>query len=399
MNQTSEKVRELYERFPYPPREPQESLDPYLDYIMSFTGLKRDHAPTFLDAGCGTGSCALGAAVLHGNVQVFACDFNQAGLDAIQDDIDSMELPNIGVHKLDLLNIPEDFGPERGFDVIYCMGVIHHTPDPAGILKSLAARLAPQGVLRLMVYAQTGRHDLYRFARIAKALHGDKKVAYEDRIVAAKSLMTELEGVTAKQGFAVPTLRGILSDSNAVSIEEFADRYLHPHDVPYTLNTLREHIEGAGLRFFRWFESRHWDLKELLPEAYGRGDFPEDQWEQYSIVEDLFDRDQYDCYVVGPDFVPNDGPLTWDCPIKLNPQVHFTEVSYRGFGMEHRARLLFYPEEQISPIQAKILKAVSREGQTLSALLEDWNQPKQEHILKEARWLLERDLLFRLRPS
>ena len=394
-NQTSEKVRALYEKYPYPPRAPGESVDPYVDYMLGFSRVPLRHSPTFLDAGCGTGACALGAAVLNKNLQVFACDFNQSGLDAIEDDIDELGLNNIELRRLDLLDLPEDFGPERGFDVIYCMGVIHHTPDPAGVLKALAGRLAPQGVMRLMVYADKGRHALYRFAGAVQSLPLSDEATTDERVMAAKSLLMELESVTARQGYPVPSLRGILADSNSVSLEEFVDRYLHPHDEPYNLGLLREHIEAAGLKFHRWFESRYWDLEELLPEASERGDFPTDDWQRFEIVEELFDRDQYDCYLVKPGFLANDGPLTLDCSIKLSPQVHLTEVSYRGFGLEHKARVLFYPDESLSLEQAKILKAVAKQARTLKELLSEWGVENERLWLNEASWLLRRDYLFR----
>ena len=180
-----------------------------------------------------------------------------------------------------------------------------------------------------------------------------------------------------------------------MSLEEFVDRYLHPHDEPYNLGLLREHIEAAGLKFHRWFESRYWDLEELLPEATGRGDFPTDDWQRFEIVEELFDRDQYDCYLVKPGFLANDGPLTLDCSIKLSPQVHLTEVSYRGFGLEHKARVLFYPDESLSLEQAKILKAVAKQARTLKELLSEWGVENERLWLNEASWLLRRDYLFR----
>jgi SAM-dependent methyltransferase len=394
MTSTSEKVRALYEKYPYPPREPGTSLDPYVDYILSFSGKRREHPPTFLDAGCGTGSCLLGAAMMQRDLKVYGCDFNSAGLAQIQDDVEGMDLCNVSLRQVDLLDFPQDFGPERGFDVIFCTGVIHHTPDPLGILKSLAGRLAPQGVLRLMVYAEKGRADLYRFSGAVKKLLGDSERSLDEKIMLSKSLIDELHEAGEKQGFQTPALRGPFENSHQTSLEEFADRYLHPHDVPYTLERLKEHIEMSGLKFLKWFEHRSWDLEQLLPNL-DSGDLPQDPWARFEIAEELFDRDQYDLYLVGPGFQPNDAPLTWDCPLKLNPQVHFTDTSFRGFSYQYQVRLLFEPTEEITHEMGRICKAVAKKPQSLRQLLSEWSEEETDDWFHSALYLFYRDYLYR----
>lgn len=391
MTRTSQRVRDLYKKYPYPPREPGTSLDPYIDYILSFSAETSSHQPSFLDAGCGTGNCVLGAALLDRGLQVYGCDFNPEGLAQIQEDVEELGLTNVTLREVDLMDFPKDFGPSRGFDVIYCTGVIHHTPDPLAVLKKLATRLAPQGVLRLMVYAERGRADLYRFADVVKSL-----VAPEDsldkKLVVAKELMNELAKVTSDN--PAPSLRGPFENSHHTSLEEFADRYLHPHDIPYNLATLQEHIEASGLNFLGWFESRSWDLQELLPELFARGDFPEDPWERFEIVEELFDRDQYDLYLVRPEFRQRSLEFHWDLPVRLNPQVHLTESSFRGMGYQYSVKLLFEPEERLQLHQARVAKALSNRTASLRQLLEEWNQPESAEWFQAGFYLFSRDLIY-----
>jgi SAM-dependent methyltransferase len=395
LSTVSERVQALYEKYPYPSREPCEALDPYVDYIKSLSSVSSDDTPTFLDAGCGTGSMVLGAALFNRDWDIYACDFNPESLRMLQRDLDEMNLTNVTTRQVDLLDFPEDFGPERGFDVIFCTGVIHHTAEPVKILKSLSKRLAPQGVLRLMVYADKGRADLYRFARAIQGIDEWRDLDTENRLEAARGLMAELQNRGELDGFAPPSLRGLFESSHQIHPVEFADRYLHPHDSPYTLKLLCDHIEQAGLRFHRWFEARNWDLTELVPASYERGDFPDDPWEQFSIVEELFDRDQYDLYLVGPEFQASDHMFSYNCPLRINPQVHLTETTFRGFPKSHQARLLFYPEEELSYSQAKIIKAVSKRTAPLGELLEEWGEERSEDWLRAAIYLLFRDLIYR----
>jgi SAM-dependent methyltransferase len=394
----SEKVQALYKEYPYPSREPCEALDPYVDYVRSLASVSGGKSPSFLDAGCGTGAMLLGAALFNRDWDIYGCDFNVESLRMLQQDLDEMSLTNVTTRQVDLLDFPDDFGPEGGFDVIFCTGVIHHTAEPVKILKSLAGRLAPQGVLRLMVYADRGRSDLYRFANAIQELEEWRGLGLKPRLAAARNLMAELHRREELDGFPPPCLRGPFEGSHEIHPVEFADRYLHPHDSPYTLQLLRKHIAESGLHFYRWFEARNWDLSELLPVTQARGDFPHDPWEQFAIVEDLFDRDQYDCYLVGPAFKPNDEEFSYDQPLRINPQVHLTETTFRGFPKSHRAKLLFYPEEELSYPQARILKAVSRRTATLGELLEEWGKKRSDDWLRAGISLLDRDLIYRPMP-
>eukprot|EP00166_Cyanidium_caldarium_P001925 ctg_2018.g554 len=46
--------------------------------------------------------------------------------------------------------------------MINCVGVVHHTSDPAAALQCLARKLAPGGILHLFVYAEAGRWEIRR---------------------------------------------------------------------------------------------------------------------------------------------------------------------------------------------------------------------------------------------
>ena len=370
-----------------------------MDYILSFSSEKLIGPAHFLDAGCGTGSSVIGAALFQPDLMVYGCDFNAESLKQIEPDLEDLQLKNVRLRQVDLLDFPEDFGPAEGFDVIFCTGVIHHTADPLKILRSLAARLAPQGVLRLMVYAQRGRSELYRFAEVVQSLLQDVELPLEVKLEKASKLLRELQQRGAEQAYPVPSLRGLLEDSHRISAIEFADRYLHPHDSPYTLSLLREHIQAAGLRFLSWFEDRHWDLNELLPNQAVRGDFPQEPWERFEIVEELFDRDQYDLYLVGPQFQARQEAFTYDCPLRVNPQVNFTATTFRGLPKSQEAKLLFYPPETLSYEQGKIMLALSRRTATLRELLSEWGVAESKEWFQGALYLLFRNYLYRPRLS
>src|SRR5205823_6166894 len=60
---------------------------------------------------------------------------------------------NVEFSQYDLLDGATDLGR---FDVVLCMGVLHHLADPALGLRQLARHLAPDGVLFLYLYGERG---------------------------------------------------------------------------------------------------------------------------------------------------------------------------------------------------------------------------------------------------
>lgn len=99
---------------------------------------------TVLDAGCGMGRHLVYAAK-HAAMAV-GVDFSRA-VDAAH--ANTRSLPNAHVVQADLLQLP--FVPGR-FDFAYCLGVLHHVPDPQTAIQRLAAQLTPGGEMRIYLY-------------------------------------------------------------------------------------------------------------------------------------------------------------------------------------------------------------------------------------------------------
>ncbi|APW62087.1 class I SAM-dependent methyltransferase [Paludisphaera borealis] len=97
-----------------------------------------------LDAGCGGGRYArlVGS---HG-AKVLGVDLSTA-----VDKASALcaELPNVQIAQADLLDLPV---AEAAFDLVFSIGVLHHTPDPRRAFAQIAKRVKPGGRLSVWLY-------------------------------------------------------------------------------------------------------------------------------------------------------------------------------------------------------------------------------------------------------
>jgi SAM-dependent methyltransferase/uncharacterized protein YbaR (Trm112 family) len=109
-----------------------------------------------LDAGCGSGNFTRLAAEHGAKIAI--------GID-IHDEVDGAfahcrELDNAHIVQGNVLAPP--FKP-AAFDLAWCSGVLHHTPDPAAGHRSLSRLVAPAGTLYVYVYSK--RFNPFRFVK------------------------------------------------------------------------------------------------------------------------------------------------------------------------------------------------------------------------------------------
>src|SRR4029077_12450879 len=103
-------------------------------------------------------------------------------------------LSNIRFHTGSLLDLPRlDLGR---FDYIDCCGVLHHLADPTAGLASLAAVMAPDGGMGLMLYGALGRSGVYEAQAMLKAL-GAAAEDLSTGIDLAKRLIGQLPATSA----------------------------------------------------------------------------------------------------------------------------------------------------------------------------------------------------------
>lgn len=115
----------------------------------SVLGLDSTRGKRVLDYGCGVGLEALEYAKAGNELRV--ADISE---DNVRLALRVLRMNGFNSFGIRLTSDPHDFTfRHEPFDVIHCVGVLHHIPEPIPVVKAMADALAPGGELRLMVYS------------------------------------------------------------------------------------------------------------------------------------------------------------------------------------------------------------------------------------------------------
>jgi SAM-dependent methyltransferase len=280
-------VAKLYDTYPFPPEplldEPPPGYNWRWNWLAAYsvcTGRKPDRqAIRILDAGCGTGVGTEYLVHLNPQAQVVGIDLSAGALAVAQERCQKSGADRVEFHHLSLY----DAGQVPGqFDLINCVGVLHHLPDPIRGIQTLAAKLAPGGLMHIFVYGELGRWEILLMQEAIALLQGDRRGDYTDGVTIGRQIFASLPD----------TNRLLVRERERWSLENqrdenFADMYVHPQEIDYTIPTLFELIDASGLEFLGFSNPRTWNLERLIgqsPELLARAAQMSDR-QRYRLIE------------------------------------------------------------------------------------------------------------------
>jgi SAM-dependent methyltransferase len=103
----------------------------------------------FLDAGCGIGRNSLWA-LKAGAAGGHAFDFDERTVQVARENLSGFPNCSVGFQSI------YDLALEGAFDIVFCIGVVHHLEDPRRAVERLARAVKPGGTFILWVYAREG---------------------------------------------------------------------------------------------------------------------------------------------------------------------------------------------------------------------------------------------------
>jgi 2-polyprenyl-3-methyl-5-hydroxy-6-metoxy-1,4-benzoquinol methylase len=236
----SQRVRAMYEENPYPRWLSLDASVPAPAAQWVSAQLTGDHPvppvaeePRILVAGCGTGREAIALASEIRGAKVTAVDLSLSSLAYAKRKAKERGVANIEFGQADILELD---GMAERFDIVCCVGVLHHMQDPRQGLQSLCRLGRAGGLLRMGLYSARSRADL----NLARTL------VRERGLPATPSSIRAFRQYILAQDAASP-LRGLLRYRDFFSMSECRDMLFHVQDHEFSLPQIGQMAHDHGL--------------------------------------------------------------------------------------------------------------------------------------------------------
>lgn len=253
------KVREQYENFPYPIRNPEDekraihgacvdSLD-FLNYFH-YSGNRNFLDSNFrvLVAGGGTGDSLvyMSEQLRDTSAEIVYLDISKASMEVAKERIKVRGIdgnPSIKWVSDSILNISKlNLGR---FDFINCSGVLHHLANPDEGLRALESVLKDDGVISLMLYGKHGRVSIYQIQELMSMVnYGEENL--QNKVDNCKKILANLPSSHMFHSQA----SGFNDMKNDIGIY---DLFLHSQDRAYAVLDLYKLANSSNLQISYFF--------------------------------------------------------------------------------------------------------------------------------------------------
>ncbi|MGB8698893.1 MAG: class I SAM-dependent methyltransferase [Thermosynechococcaceae cyanobacterium] len=283
-------VAKLYDTYPFPPDPLSDNPPPGYNWRWNWntaysfcTGQKPTRQDIrILDAGCGSGVGTEYLLHLNPQADVIGIDLSAGTLAVAQDRCQRSGVGDrVKFQQLSLFDADQIPGT---FDLINCVGVLHHTANPVGGIQALARKLAPGGILHIFVYGELGRWEIRLMQEAIALLQGDRRGDYTDGVGIGRQLFATLPDQNRLKQ----------REQDRWSLENhrdecFADMYVHPQEIDYNIHTLKDLIDASGLDFLGFSNPSTWQLDRLIGTHPGLMERAAhlDEWSRYRLIEVL----------------------------------------------------------------------------------------------------------------
>lgn len=239
----SVKVREQYERNPYPrwirlgtPYKAKSISEvcKEINLKLQSNGIRNQNNPKILIAGCGTGQNSIEAATRFSDCQVTAVDLSLASLAYAIRKSRSLDVENLSYLQSDILNLDSI---EKKFDIIECSGVLHHMEEPIKGWKVLTNLLKPGGLMKIGLYSESARKDI---VELREMIASQGLGTSDDEMRHFRESLTETHDEKNQRLFKL---------SDFYSLSEIRDLLFHSKEHRFTLLEIKHYLSELGLAF------------------------------------------------------------------------------------------------------------------------------------------------------
>lgn len=239
---TSMAVREQYEENPYPRWGKTARIEPYEDMYAvlrqrcPLADIDRFPSDRILVAGCGTGRHPIHTALRLPRAQVTAIDLSLASLAYGLRKARELEVENLKFAQADILNLSDAIGQ---YDIIECVGVLHHLENPLQGWLHLLKHLKPGGVMRIGLYSEYAR----KFVVAAREAIIKRRLKPTDRIIRQFRQDVVDNGLNQRFGMA------FTRSADFYTLSSCRDLLFHIQEHRFTLPVIEKFLNENNLRF------------------------------------------------------------------------------------------------------------------------------------------------------
>ena len=286
----SKKVKQQYETNPYPRwRFANQALTAnflfYLNNDIKPNNVEFNNKflnPNVLIAGCGTGQQLINAIGYH-NSNIFAVDLSLTSLAYAKRKIEETSYKNIEFMQGDILDLNS---LNRKFDVIECVGVLHHMKNPLEGLKVLLDLLAPHGFLKLGLYSDIARQHIVKIREFIK------KKKFKNTSEDIRNCRDQI----TKQN-EDPLLHKVINNFDFYSTSGTRDLIFHVQEHRFTIPEISQILKNFNLEFLGF------TIRPIVKEKYFQC-FPEDKnnlsldnWSRFEVDNPEIFKGMYQFWV------------------------------------------------------------------------------------------------------
>jgi SAM-dependent methyltransferase len=245
-NNVTEKSRKFYEQYQFPGTRPidQDGLIFMRRFAKSIERISSEaHGSPLrvLDAGCGTGNTSVALAHRFTHAEFIGLDNSKASIKKAISLAKQYGLSNLKFRRWNLMN-PLPY--KHQFDIILCLGVLHHTADMRKGLIYLNHALKNIGELYLWIYGKHGRYKHSLNMRLLNMLLQSKPKP-ADPITLTKEFICKVDNGSVLNDVAGNQMNMIQRNTLEDPIW-IADQFLNPHETLIDMEELLELTRIAG---------------------------------------------------------------------------------------------------------------------------------------------------------
>ena len=233
----TKQVKEMYLKYPYPSpsREISETNELVnLLKIFEIENKEKIEKLKILDAGSGSGHRIINVAKYLKNCSFTGIDISENSLLIANELKNKEKIENIQFLQKNILDNNTEIGK---FDLILCMGVLHHLSDPNKGLQILSKMLNKNGMIFLYLYGKLGGHKRMLNKELISIILGKDKTDYETGIKIVRDI-----GLN-KFDYGWNLKCESIEEENSLIV----DSLLHANEILYDSITVHDLFKKSGL--------------------------------------------------------------------------------------------------------------------------------------------------------